>query len=122
MSNIDPDIFLKKVKESIDLIQFSEQLNETQIQPFASVGFTESKKEAEEIIQRQDVKKAICFSLTKATDDAFEIANTMTPILIGAILAETVVMPLNPILFGWIAVLIARAGLASFCENYKIKE
>ncbi len=117
MSNINPDTFLKKVQKSIDLIQFSEQLNTEDIQPYGSVGFNESKKEAEAIIQRREFKQLVCSSLTKATDDAFEIANTMTPILIGAIIAETIVMPLNPILFGWLAVLIARSGLAGFCDD-----
>ncbi len=117
MSDFNPDLFLKKVQESVDLIQFSEQLKDEQIQPFGSVGFAASQKEAEKIIQRQDFKQLICSSLTKVTDDAFEISKMMTPILIGAVLAETIVMPLNPILFGWVAILIARSGLAGFCTG-----
>ena len=121
MSEFNQDLFLEKVQKSVDLIQFSEQLKDDQIQPFSSVGFDESKKEAEEIIQRQDIKQLICSSLTQATDDAYEMAKTITPILIVPILAETIVMPLNPILFGWVAILIARAGLAGFCDNSDVK-
>lgn len=124
--NFDEQAFQKKVLTAVDLISSAKSLEKSELvtsEPeqeirASSTGFQESENEAEKTVSRQDIRKLICPALEKGADDAGNIATTITPILIGAIIAETIVMPLNPILFGWLAVVIARAGVASICTDY----
>lgn len=126
VENFDEQAFQRKVLMAVDSISSAKSLEQSELvtaEPeqeirASSTGFQESENEAEKIVSRQDIKKLICPALEKFTDDAGKIATNITPILISAIIAETIVMPLNPILFGWIAVVIARAGVAGICVDF----
>lgn len=121
--NFDVEGFQKKVLKAIDLIISSEQfeklnnLPEETIQSYSSSGFEKFKNEATEQSQRQDVRKLICPALQCVTNDVNEIAKVIVPLLAGAVIAGTLIIPLNPILFGWIALVIARSGVATICSD-----
>jgi hypothetical protein len=115
------ETFQQQVKKAVELISFSENLDESQPQAFSS-GFEESKKEAEEILQRQDIKAILCPALKNITNDAYDLANAITPLLFGAVLSGSIVIPLNPVFFGWMAIVIAKAGAAGLCHDYETKE
>ncbi len=110
------DAFHEQVLKAIDLIEFSENLQPGQSVPYSS-GVEEFKKEAESTVQRPDMKKYICPALKTVTDNAVEVANAITPGLVAGVLAGTILIPLNPILFGWMALIIAKAGVASLCAD-----
>jgi CobQ-like glutamine amidotransferase family enzyme len=114
--NIDVPAFQEQVQKAIDVILFAENLDPEQVQPYSS-GFEASKQEAEKYVARQEVKQTICQSLQALTGDIFEIANGITPVLVGAIVAGQITMPLNPLLFGWIALLLFRTGVKTFCAE-----
>jgi hypothetical protein len=126
VENFDEQAFQRKVLMAVDLISSAKSLEQSELvtsEPeqeirASSTGFQQSENEAKEIVSRQDIRKLLCPALKVVTDDAGTIAVTIIPILIGGIIAGTIVMPLNPILFGWIAIVIARTGVASICADY----
>ncbi len=74
---------------------------------------------APQIVTRPDVKAYLCPALKSGTNDVYDIAKTITPILVPMILAGTIAIPLNPVLFAASAVVIARMGVASFCSDHR---
>jgi hypothetical protein len=75
--------------------------------------------EAQTMVQRKEIKKYLCPALLTVSSDSMDIAKVITPILTGASLAGTIQIPLTPILFGMIAIVIARSGIATICNEYK---
>jgi Ca2+/Na+ antiporter len=78
-----------------------------------------SQLKAGEIVEKPNIKKLLCPVLRSVTTDAFEISKTITPVLTGAVIIGTISIPLNPILFAAIAVVIAKSGVNGFCADYK---
>jgi hypothetical protein len=74
---------------------------------------------AAEIVSRKDMRQHLCPALQSVSNDAFDIAKVSTPVLASLSLAGVLTIPLNPVLFAVIALLIARMGIASFCVDYK---
>ncbi|MBD2298601.1 hypothetical protein [Nostoc sp. FACHB-190] len=110
--------FQDKVLKAVDVILYSENLPPDIPVAFATNGDEKSKQEIEEALKKKDVKKIICPVLKSITNEASNIANAITPVLVGAVLAGTLVIPLNPIFFGWLAVVIAKGGIAAICADY----
>ncbi|BAZ51222.1 hypothetical protein NIES4103_38710 [Nostoc sp. NIES-4103] len=117
LENFNIDTFQQQVIKAVELISFSESLDKSQIRAFSG-GSEKLQHEAEQLVQRKDVRQYICPALQSLTNDTFEIANKILPILIGAVLAGTLMIPLDPMFFGWIIVAIAKAGTASLCTDY----
>ena len=80
--------------------------------------YDEKQKAEEELRKNKDLKRIICPVLIDVVDDASDIANAITPILVGAVVAGTLLIPLNPIFFGWLAVVIAKGGTKAICADY----
>ncbi len=81
-----------------------------------------AKDEATKVIFKKDVRKYLCPILQSASKDANDIAKLITPILVPLILAGTLTIPLEPIIFAHLAMIIARMGVASMCDDYMEKE
>jgi hypothetical protein len=79
----------------------------------------ESSKKAKEIVARTDIKQLICPALQSGAYDAVEMTKKIGPILIGASLAGTIAIPLNPMIFAMISLIIVRMGIEGFCQNSK---
>ncbi|NES81300.1 MAG: hypothetical protein F6K10_07750 [Moorea sp. SIO2B7] len=121
MSNnqeFDAEKFQEQVLKAVEIISFSERLDPDEVRPQSS-GFRESKKEAEEMLKRNDIKQIICPALTTIAGEGVEFAKQITPVLVGAVLAGTITMPLTPFLFAWMALAIAKAGAATICADFK---
>jgi hypothetical protein len=82
----------------------------------------EARTEATKVIAKRGFRKYICPALQTVTNDAHDIAKIITPILIPLILAKTISIPLEPIIFAQVALIIARMGVASLCEDLKDKD
>ena len=78
--------------------------------------------EANRIVGHKNIRVMLCPALKSISSDAIEIAKAITPILAGASLARTIVIPLDPFLFAVMALIIARMGIASFCSDYDKRE
>lgn len=76
-----------------------------------------SLKEAEFITRKTEFKNLICPALQSITGDVFDIAKITTPALVVAVSAKTISIPLDPLIFMYIAIVIARAGVSSFCAS-----
>lgn len=86
--------------------------------PLFKVQLTQEEIDVQQAVRDSRVLKHLCPALDAATEDVFEIAKTITPILLGLILAGTIVLPLVPALFAGLAILISRIGVAALCVDY----
>ena len=120
MSKFDVNEFQNQVNKAIDEISFYENLKSGEITAYGT-NLTEIKQKAEDILFHQDIKPYICPSLTNITNDIKTVANSITPSLVTAILAGTLTIPLNPVIFGYIAILIVKEGISSFCSDLQDK-
>lgn len=66
----------------------------------------------------RNIRDTCCPSLELISDDTFEIAKRMIPILVPLSLAGTVSLPLQPMLYAWIALVITRLGIKNICKEY----
>ena len=80
------------------------------------------EQQVEKLIARPDIRKYLCPALKSVSNDAFEIAKIITPILLGLIIAGKIVIDIEPLIFAAISIFIARGGIASMCEGYGPKE
>jgi hypothetical protein len=80
------------------------------------------ERQVEELVAQPDFKKYFCPFLKAISNDAFEIAKVITPILIALMAAGKIQINLDPLIFAAISIFIARAGTASVCEDYVTKE
>lgn len=72
--------------------------------------------------KKSDLRKYICPALESISNDAFEIAKILTPLLVSLHTTRIINIPLDAALIGSLAVLIARMGIATLCESYKDNE
>jgi hypothetical protein len=71
---------------------------------------------AQRIVKRKSVRKYLCPALKSVSNDAFEIAKVIIPIL--APLSQSVKIPLDPLLFATIAIVIAKVSIAGLCADH----
>jgi len=77
---------------------------------------------AKKLVNRKDIQMIICPALQSISDDAFEIAKVITPLLSGLAVAGVLAIPLIPSLFAAIALVVARMGVASLCNSQNNKD
>jgi hypothetical protein len=77
------------------------------------------ESEAKAIVARKDVRAYLCPVLRSATRDVYDVVKMTTPILLPLAIAGTLPIPLNPLLFALVAVLIGRMGVEGFCAEYE---
>jgi hypothetical protein len=73
-------------------------------------------EDAQKLVAQKKVKHRICPALQKITDDVFEITKVIVPILVPLSIAGTIAIPLNPVFFASIAIVLCRCGIASYCS------
>ena len=106
-----------KFKKGIGQL-FKSWRSEKDKEKFATTAVDELRQlenEAKVLTNNNNVKSYLCSALKAVSDDSMEIAKFITPVLVGAVLAGTITMPLNPLLFGMVAFIIARVGVATYC-------
>jgi hypothetical protein len=78
--------------------------------------------QAQEITQRPDFRSLVCPVLQSVTNDVFEYSKILTPILVGAVLAKTIIMPLDTLLFAAISIVVSKSGVSAMCASYPGKK
>ncbi len=75
--------------------------------------------EAEELLNQSEIKQAICDSLIEVSGKVIlteeKFVNVVTTALFQTDLREKFVIPLEPVLFGFIAFKISEQGISNFC-------
>lgn len=107
LRSLDIDIYNESVGK--DLSEIREILKNYSIQ------------KASKLLAKEDIRKRLCPALKSATDDVFDISKSITPVLVGCITAGTISIPLIPVLFAAIAVVIARMGISALCAGFITK-
>jgi hypothetical protein len=74
---------------------------------------------AKNLLQRKKVVAALCPALQSLSNDAFQITMVMTPTLMTLRATGAINIPLSPLYFASIALVIARMGLNSLCGRKK---
>lgn len=115
MNNTISD-FQTQVKAAQDVILHFEQLPENSVVAFSG-GSELAKHEAENIMNQPVVKERICVSLQSISHDLDEITKKSTE-AVWAIALTGVFIPQNPLLYGWIGILIYRATVKGFCAEF----
>jgi len=81
-----------------------------------------NQRKAAEVLSRDDVKRIFCTSLGTITDDAFEIAKAMVPVLVPLSLSGVLTIPVQAWLYACMGVTIARIGVRNICREYVEKQ
>lgn len=76
---------------------------------------------ATKMLITEKILTRVCPALQSFSGDSHDIAKIIVPILIPLVLAGTLTIPLQPLIFSYIAILISRMGVASLCANYSKK-
>ncbi|MGH8476050.1 MAG: hypothetical protein ACREUI_11130 [Burkholderiales bacterium] len=71
----------------------------------------------EKLRLREALRTALCPAIKSISGDVFEVAKVSTPILLSLSLAGTITLPVQPLVFGMMAVLIVRSGVATVCTD-----
>lgn len=77
------------------------------------------RAQAKTLLKRKKVVAALCPALQSLSNDAFEIAKVMTPTLMTLRATGAIDIPLSPLYFASIAIVIARMGINSLCGRKK---
>jgi hypothetical protein len=109
--------FQAQVKAAQAMILHFEQLPENSVVAFSG-GSELAKSEAENIMNQPVVKKRICVALQSIAHDLDEITKESTKAL-WAVALTGVFIPQNPLLYGWIGILIYRAAVTGFCAEFR---
>lgn len=72
-------------------------------------------QEAQRCLELETVRQVLCAALKSGSDDAGEIAKTVTTVLVTATFAGAVTLPLTPYFVALICIFAARMGTAALC-------
>ncbi len=106
----------EQVKSLIAVILELEN-SDTPIAKAFSGGSDTAKDQAGELISKPDYKKHICNALKSMSNDVYGISEKLTPVLVGLAIANPALIPANPLLFAWAAIIISRAGINTICAD-----
>lgn len=79
----------------------------------------ETENIAKTVINWKEIRLSICPSIQGFSNDVFEVANTAISILAPLSIAGSLAISLQPMLWGWIILIISRVGLRQFCRGYE---
>jgi hypothetical protein len=77
----------------------------------------ENAIKAQELLNQKSIRERICPVLTKGSNDFFDIAKNITPVLLGASIVGSLPFTLTPLVVALAALLIARVGIHGFCKD-----
>lgn len=115
-NQIDIAKYQEQVKSIISTILYFESLPEDQGIAYAG-GFDDAQEEAQEYLNQPTIKQLVCPALVGITNDVFSVSNAITTALITATITGTIAIPLNPLIYAWIALVIFRAGIGVYCKE-----
>lgn len=113
----------KRKSRETEASNFSMMLLPNSTQEQGARTLTEEKlSEAKIILKKEKIMQVICPKLHFVANNAADISNVITPIIAGAVIAGSITIPLNPLLFAAIAVVISRSSISVICANYVKKQ
>ncbi|MDJ0901575.1 MAG: hypothetical protein QNJ55_22485 [Xenococcus sp. MO_188.B8] len=80
-----------------------------------------SEEKAKQLLNRKDIIAYLCPALQTVSNDVFAIGNTISQVIVPLVIAQTLSVPLVPILIASMAMLIMRLGISTLCANYNSK-
>jgi len=81
-----------------------------------------ASEQAKKLVAKKEIKKYLCAALKSVSDDVFEISKVITPILLSLSIAGTISIPLSPLLYASMAILISKMGIAMLCAECDVKK
>ncbi len=80
----------------------------------------DAKRQAAQLVHNPTVRERLCPALSSVSDDVGSIAKVVGPALLPlALTGPGAIVPLSSLVFGAIAVVVARAGVAAVCPDAK---
>jgi len=78
----------------------------------------DTEQTAKRILNWEDIKNKLCPSIHFLSDDVFAIVNHIIGIAAPLSLGGTLSIPLQPMLWAWIILIISRVGVKNLCKGY----
>lgn len=75
------------------------------------------EEEAKRHLADPSIKQRICAALTGVTNDIFDVAKFLTPVVYTTSVTGVAAIPLSPVLCAWMALAIARMGINAYCTD-----
>ena len=80
-----------------------------------------SEKKARQLLDRKDIRAYLCPALQTVSNDVFTIGNTISQVIVPLVIAQTLSVPLVPILIASMAMWTMRLGISTICVDYNNK-
>jgi hypothetical protein len=130
MGNVDQRRFEQEVMEAAYRIELVDALGGArQAQSFPtgrgestavpSEEIERAKAHAEDLIKQPTVIERLCPALKAVSDDLGEVAKIVAAAMIPLALGPQAILPLTPLAFGALAVIVVRVGVRSLCSEDK---
>lgn len=106
---IDINLYEESIKKNLTLREIRKKIKNI------------STQIASDVLKRKNVRERLCPALKSVTDDVFDISKSVTPVLTGCVVSGVISIPLTPVIFAAVAVVIVRMGVATLCAGYTKK-
>jgi hypothetical protein len=73
--------------------------------------------QAESVVSRKDILARLCPALRSASDDIREVATVVSAALLPLALSGVIAIPVTPLAFAAVALVIVRASVATLCSD-----
>jgi len=80
-----------------------------------------SEQKSRRLLEQREIRTRLCQALQTTPNDSFEIAKVITPLLIEMNTAGIISIPIIPVHFASITLVIARMGVTGLCSDNKKK-
>lgn len=80
-----------------------------------------SEEKARQLLDRKDIKAYLCPALQTVSNDVFTVGNTISQVIVPLVIAQTLSVPLVPILIASMAMWTMRLGISTLCVDYNNK-
>lgn len=117
-SNTFQNEVMQTIENYQDFYDFLESASADRTRHEASVPPSEAVEKAEELLERNDIRHYICPALQSISKDAYDIGKVLAAVLIPLALSNTISIPLDPVVFGLMAIMISKMGIASLCADF----
>lgn len=117
MNNTEITDFQAQVRAAQSAILHFEKLPNDEATAFSG-GSELAKRDAENALSQPIAKQQICTGLQLLSDDLEKITDKMVEKLLPLVVAGTLLIPLNPFVYGWIGILVYRATVKGFCAEF----
>ena len=77
-----------------------------------------SEQKTRQLLTQKEIRTRLCQALQTTSNDSFEIARIITPLLIELAAAGTISIPIIPVQFASITLVIARMGATELCADH----